>query len=136
MGLTQYQNFSSEILEHISQSVENFEQISLQPLEKDQISLLVHRILNTKRDLGAKFYTKILDLSMGIPLWVQEILKELYKEAILYQEAYQWKVNEKGLEDFPFNPSLEKLVLKRFSNFFNPSKNSFYGFNFRGKFLS
>lgn len=117
MGLTQYQNFSSEILEHVSQSVENFEQISLQPLEKEQISLLVHRILNTKRDLGAKFYTKILDLSMGIPLWVQEILKELYKEEILYQEAYQWKVNEKGLEDFPFNPSLEKLVLKRFSNF-------------------
>jgi transcriptional regulator with GAF, ATPase, and Fis domain len=87
-------------------------EVALHPLEKDDVTSLVRSMLGMERDpqiLGGVIHRK----TDGNPFFVEELMKTLVEEEILYREAGEWHVKGESIEDIDIPSSVAQVLTRR-----------------------
>lgn len=87
-------------------------EISLEPLDKKSMIELFNNLLNFP-DFPEDIKNKIITKSDGIPLYLEEIVKSLLEEKIIFFEERKWNFSPQ-IYNFNIPETIEKIVTSRF----------------------
>lgn len=82
--------------------------ISLKRLSLDEVSEMIRQILE-QDDVPGEFCRRVFQKTGGNPFFVEEVVKSLKEEGVIYPEENKWKIKEISKIDFP---ETVKSVLK------------------------
>jgi adenylate cyclase len=74
--------------------------VSLKRMSSDDISEMVKKILE-QDDIPAEFCGIVYEKTRGNPFFVEEVVKSLKEEEVIYREKNKWKVKEVSRIEFP-----------------------------------
>jgi tetratricopeptide (TPR) repeat protein len=95
--------------------------IHLERMSFDDISEMIKRILE-QEDVPTEFLRLVYDKTKGNPFFVEEVVKSLKEERILYREDNKWKIKEVTRIDFP--KTVKTLVKTRLSRLDDDCQNA------------
>ena len=87
--------------------------IQLQTLSSAQSELLLTGLLG-QQNIPQEFQLQILKKAAGIPFYVEEILRMLIDDGVLFQENEQWVLSPGEDEELDVPNNLQDLILTRF----------------------
>ena len=105
------------IEDQAQQRLENdYIDIRLKSLETDQSELLLHNLL-TISDFPASLRAQIIQRANGVPFYLEEILRMLIDDEVLFFENNQWVINPQAdLSNLGVPENLQALILTRFDH--------------------
>jgi len=74
--------------------------VSLKRLSFDDVSEVIKRILE-QDDVPREFCELVFEKTMGNPFFVEEVIKSLKEEGVIYREKDKWKIREVSKIEFP-----------------------------------
>ncbi len=93
---------------------ERFHDVQLRSLSSDQSELLLHLLLSIP-ELPDDMRQQIVQRAAGIPFYLEEILRMLIDEGVLYSQDEQWHIKpEAGVSTLGVPSTLQELILARF----------------------
>jgi len=107
----------SEMISSISREIKITE-IELPPLKKNEIRELVKAILEEKLD--DKIFSYIESETGGNPLYIEELIKNLFERGFLLKEGENWKFIKPEIEIIPKN--IEEIITKKYESLSNEAK--------------
>lgn len=107
--------------------------VHLERMSFDDVSEMIKRILE-QDEVPAEFLRLVHEKTKGNPFFVEEVIKSLKEEKILYREGNKWKIREVTKIEFP--KTVKSLVKARLSRLDDDCQNaltmaSFIGNDFR-----
>jgi class 3 adenylate cyclase/tetratricopeptide (TPR) repeat protein len=93
---------------------ERYVYIRLQALPPDQSAQLLHALLAIQ-DLPERLRKQIIDRSAGLPFYLEEILRMLIEDRVIYQQGEHWHLSaDADLTSVGVPETLQGLILTRF----------------------
>jgi predicted ATPase/tRNA A-37 threonylcarbamoyl transferase component Bud32 len=74
--------------------------VPLKRMSRDDISEMIKRILE-QDEVPAEFCELVYDRTRGNPFFVEEVMKSLREEEVIYRKQNQWKIKEVSKIEFP-----------------------------------
>jgi len=74
--------------------------IQLKRLSSDDVSEMIKRILE-QEDVPREFCELVYEKTRGNPFFVEEVIKSLKEEEVIYREENKWKIKEVSRIEFP-----------------------------------
>jgi len=95
----------------------HFHILSLSYLNKENNIYLINKLLGQEKKFNKNFYHKIFNTSFGNPLFIIEIIQNLYNQKILYKKNEIWFVDNDKFENFKMNMDFNSFILNRLQRF-------------------
>lgn len=94
-----------------SKHLECYTPITLKPLTPQQSQQLVESLLAID-ELPAQTRAVILEKAEGNPFFVEEVVRLLIEQGVLFQEGERWRARE-AIEDFAVPDTIQSVILSR-----------------------
>ncbi|QUH26956.1 diguanylate cyclase [Serpentinicella alkaliphila] len=120
--LTESQEFISKCSKYI-----NILNLRLSRLSLEETGQMVNNILGYLRN-PIDIATQIYNETEGIPSFIEEILRQLYSQNILYinfndeTQTYEWKINPKIYSEFKLQNNIDEAIVQLINNFSNTKR--------------
>ena len=86
--------------------------VQLKRMSFDDVSEMIRRILE-QDDIPREFCELIYERTRGNPFFVEEVIKSLKEEGVIYREDDKWKIKEVSKIEFP--ETVKSVIKKRIS---------------------
>jgi len=74
--------------------------VQLKRMSFDDVSEMIKRLLE-QDDVPREFFQLVYERTMGNPFFVEEVIKSLKEEEVVYREGDEWKIKEVSKIEFP-----------------------------------
>jgi tetratricopeptide (TPR) repeat protein/KaiC/GvpD/RAD55 family RecA-like ATPase len=104
--------------------------IPLRRLSFDDVSMMIKRILE-QDDVPREFCELVYGKTRGNPFFVEEVIKSLKEEKVIYREGKRWKIE--GVSKIEFPKTVKSVIKKRISRLDDDSQRVLTMASFVGK---
>jgi len=104
--------------------------VRLKRMSFDDISEMITRILE-QDDVPREFCELVFQKTRGNPFFVEEVIKSLKEEEVIYREENKWKIKEVSRIEFP--KTVRSVIKRRISRLDDESQNVLTMASFIGK---
>ena len=104
--------------------------VRLKRMSFDDISEMIERILE-QDDVPREFCELVYQKTRGNPFFVEEVIKSLKEEEVIYREENKWKIKEVSRIEFP--KTVRSVIKRRISRLDDESQNVLTMASFVGK---
>ena len=104
--------------------------VSLKRLTFDDVSEMIKRLLE-QEDVPRDFCELVYDKTQGNPLFVEEVMKSLKEEEVIYREKDKWKIKQISRIEFP--KTVKGVIRKRLGRLDDECQNVLTLASFVGK---
>jgi len=104
--------------------------VPLKRLSFDDVSEMIERILE-QDDVAREFCELVYEKTRGNPFFVEEVIKSLKEEEVIYREKKKWKIEKVSRIEFP--KTVKSVIKKRISRLDDESQKVLTMASFVGK---
>jgi len=104
--------------------------VPLKRLSFDDVSEMIERILE-QDDVAREFCELVYEKTRGNPFFVEEVIKSLKEEEVIYREKKKWKIKKVSRIEFP--KTVKSVIKKRISRLDDESQKVLTMASFVGK---
>ncbi|UCF58702.1 MAG: AAA family ATPase, partial [Candidatus Bathyarchaeota archaeon] len=104
--------------------------VRLKRMSFDDVSEMIERILE-QDDVPSEFCELVFQKTRGNPFFVEEVIKSLKEEEVIYREENKWKIKEVSRIEFP--KTVRSVIKRRISRLDDESQNVLTMASFIGK---
>ena len=104
--------------------------VRLKRMSFDDVSEMIERILE-QDDVPREFCELVYQKTRGNPFFVEEVIKSLKEEEVIYREENKWKIKEVSRIEFP--KTVRSVIKRRISRLDDESQNVLTMASFVGK---
>jgi len=104
--------------------------VRLKRMSFDDVSEMIERILE-QDDVPREFCELVFQKTRGNPFFVEEVIKSLKEEEVIYREENKWKIKEVSRIEFP--KTVRSVIKRRISRLDDESQNVLTMASFIGK---
>lgn len=121
LGAIREEDQQNLMYQSLAKNSRNFKILELSPLSEEEMLLFMQRMLGQILEWPAHILRDCYQKTLGKPLNIQELLKQLSDQSIIIHEDNQWKLLEERWSSFFYSLDASQMLLSRL-NFFEPGE--------------